>query len=204
MGAFFAVVVRGPITAIIILFELTLNYTLILPLMTSVVVATTIARYLTPESIYSERLVKRGIDIREISSGNPMKEIKVSQIMTKNFPTVSPDMPIDELSDKLKKSGHHGFPVLDENGNLIGVVTVTDVVSAMQRGSTENVKVGDIVTRNPLVAYPDQTLHDAMLRVGTEVGRIPVVERDNPQKLVGVLRRHNIVNAYTRAMMVKK
>ncbi|MBN1369219.1 MAG: chloride channel protein [Dehalococcoidaceae bacterium] len=204
MGAFFAVVVRGPITAIIILFELTMRYTLILPLMISVVVATILGRMFTPESIYSERLLKKGINIREIVQGNPMKEISVSQIMSRNFPTVDLNMPIDELSDKLKKSGHHGFPVLDENGNLAGVVTVTDLVSAMQRGSTENMTVADIATRNPKVAYPDQTLHDVMVIIGSDVGRIPVVERGNPQKLLGVLRRHNIVSAYTRAMTSRK
>ena len=200
MGAFFAVVCRGPITAIIILFELTLNYTLILPLMIAVVVATTLARSFTPESIYTERLLKKGINILAINQSNPMKEITVSRIMTRNFPTVTDTMPVQELSDKLKKSGHHGFPVVDQNGELTGVVTVTDLVSAMQRGSAENLKVADIATRNPKVCYPGQTLHDVMVRIGTDVGRIPVVDKDNPKKLLGVLRRHNIVDAYTRSI----
>ncbi|MDD2252006.1 MAG: chloride channel protein [Dehalococcoidales bacterium] len=203
MGAFFAVVARGPITAIIILFELTLNYTLILPLMTAVVVATTLARSFNPESIYTERLLRKGINVRKINQVNPMKEITVSQIMTRNFPTVEDTMPVDELSDKLKKSGHHGFPVLDQEENLLGVVTVTDVVSAMQRGSTSSMTVADIATRNPRVAYPDQTVHDVMVLLGTDIGRIPVVDRQNPKKLLGVLRRHNIVSAYTRSLAKK-
>ncbi|MDD4635067.1 MAG: chloride channel protein [Dehalococcoidales bacterium] len=203
MGAFFAVVARGPITAIIILFELTLNYTLILPLMTAVVVATTLARSFTPESIYTERLLRKGINVRAINQENPMKEITVNQIMTRNFPTAEETMPVAELSDKLKKSGHHGFPVVDQQGNLCGVVTVTDVVSAMQRGSVDNLTIADIATRNPRIAYPDQTLHDVMILIGTDVGRIPVVDRENPKKLLGVLRRHNIVSAYTRSITKK-
>ncbi len=201
MGAFFAVVARGPITAIIILFELTMNYTLILPLMTSVVIAVTVARQFTAESIYTARLLKKGINIQEINRGNPMKEITVGRIMSRDFPNVRLSMPVTELSNKLHSSGHHGFPVLDEQDNLVGVVTVTDVVTAMQRGPTDNLTVADIATRNPKVAFPDQTLHDVMVRIGTDIGRIPVVDRNNPQKLLGVLRRHHIIRAYTKSMI---
>jgi CIC family chloride channel protein len=203
MGAFFSVVARGPITAIVILFELTLNYTLILPLMIAVVVGTTLARKFMPESIYTEKLLRKGINIQALTQSNPMKEITVRQIMTRNFPTVTNDMPLPELSDKLKKSGHNGFPVIDEQGRFVGVVTLTDVVSAIQRGPTEDMKVADISTKTPRVAYPEQTLHDALIKTGPDTGYIPVVERENPQNLLGVLHRRNIISAYTRAMTAK-
>jgi CIC family chloride channel protein len=181
MGAFFAVVCRGPITAIIILFELTL------------------ARSFTPESIYTERLLKKGINILAINQSNPMKEITVSRIMTRNFPTVTDTMPVQELSDKLKKSGHHGFPVVDQNGELTGVVTVTDLVSAMQRGSAENLKVADIATRNPKVCYPGQTCMTCGQDRNSLSADTGVDEGQSQKKLLGVLRLPRILLTPTPA-----
>ena len=200
MGAFFAATVHGPITAILLLFEMTRNYALILPLMTAVVMSTLVARSLSRESIYSLRLVRRGIDIHRREAADLLGGVKVSEVMTRDFPRVLPSMPLSQLINELHESGHHGFPMVDESGSFVGVVTLEDVESALSRGDVDLV-AADVATRSPIVAYPNQSIHDAVAQLGgRDVGRIPVVDRSNPKRLLGVLRRHDIVRAYTRAL----
>jgi len=125
--------------------------------------------------------------------------VTIGEIMTSNYPTVSMEMPIIELSHKLKRSGHHGFPVTDEEGHFYGMVTASDVEEGLLKENPD-LKVSDIATRNPVTAYPDQSVHDILLRLGTiDVGRIPVVARDDPLRLLGVLRRHDIIRGYSKA-----
>ena len=107
--------------------------------------------------------------------------------------------------DKLQKTGHHGFPVVDEQEKFQGIVTLSDVESLMAKGSIEGVTVADIATKSIIVAYPDQHLHSVLVKLGpSEVGRIPVVDRDAPKKLLGILRRSDIIRAYTKAIARKR
>ncbi len=200
MGAFFAAAVHGPMTAIILLFEMTRNYSLILPLMAAVVTSYMLARRLHHESIYTLGLVREGIDIHGKGQADLFAEIKVGDIMTSDFPSVSSAASLPELMDRFRESGHHGFPVVDERGCLCGVVTLEDMERAPPGGGAA-LTVADIATRTPVVAYPDQSVRTALAQLGgRDVGRIPVVDRSNPAKLLGVLRRRDVVAAYVRAM----
>jgi len=200
MGAVFAGAAHAPITAIIMLFEMTRDYTLILPLMLAVVISTLIARNLSRESIYTLKLVRRGIDIHRREEADILGAISVNEVMTRDFPTVLPSMPVSELMEELHQSGHHGFPIVDESGNFCGIVTLEDVEAAMSRKDFTLV-AGDIATKYPIVAYPDQSIHDALAQFGgRDVGRIPVVDRNDPKRLLGVLRRHDVIRAYTKAL----
>jgi len=204
MGAFFATIVRGPITAIIMLFEMTMDYALILPLMTAVVVSTIIARHFTSESIYTLRLLRQGIDIRQLEHTSPMRTVTVGEAMTRKCPTVLPTMSVSDLVVRLRRTGHHGFPVVDKDGNLCGIVTLSDIEVAMTTGSPADLTVADVVSNPLVVAYPDQYLHDILVSFGArDLGRIPVVDRNNPRRLLGVLRRHDIVGAYSKAVTKK-
>jgi len=205
MGAFFGAAVRGPMTAIILLFEMTRNYELMLPLMTAVIVSAFVSRSLSRESIYTQGLIRRGVDIHRRQEVDVLSAIKVGSIMTPNFPSVPPSMPLPELLEKLHQSGHHGFPVVDHNGDLFGCVALQDVETAMSREKRTDLTTGDIANKSPIVAYPDQSIHDALAQLGgRDVGRIPVVDRRNPKKLLGVLRRHNVVDAYTRMLAAQR
>jgi chloride channel protein, CIC family len=102
--------------------------------------------------------------------------------------------------DRLHDSGHHGFPVLDASGDFSGIVTLEDVEAALSKKDASLV-VGDIANRSPIVSYPDQSVHDALARLGgRDVGRLPVVDRRNPKRLLGVLRRHDVTRAYAQAV----
>lgn len=204
MAAVFAGATRASFTAIIMLFEMTRNYTIILPLMIAVVISTVISRALNRETIYTFKLVRRGVDLRQINRASPLREVTVGEAMTRDFPTVPMTMPIDELVAKLRQTGHHGFPVVNEKGELAGVVTIADVEAAMAQESPSALTVKDIASKSVVVAYPDEYIHDVIVKLGThDVGRIPVVDRRNPKRLLGVLRRHDVLSAYSKTIMRK-
>ena len=199
MAAVFSAAARAPITSIIILFEMTRDYAIILPLMLAVVVGTLVAYRLSPESIYTLKLRRRGISLRAREEVDLLERVTVAEVMTRDFPTVSPEMTLDELAERFTKSKHHGFPVVDGQGNLRGMVTLVDLESRM--GTGEGLTVADIATTNLITAYPDESLHDVVHRLGArEVGRVPVVDRRNPTRLLGVLRRYDILKAYVKAI----
>jgi len=196
MAAVFAGAARAPITSIIIFFEMTRDYDIILPLMLAVVISTIVARGFNPDTIYTTKVRKAGIDLSRYEDVDVMRSVTVASAMTRNFPTVSTEMPVSELMSKLARSGHHGFPVVDKNGSLFGCVTLADVEAHMT-SDIESLKVEDIATKSLIVAFPDQSMHEVMLKLGAkDVGRIPVVDREDRTKLLGVLRRHDIISAY--------
>jgi CIC family chloride channel protein len=201
MAALFAGIAKSPITAIIILFEMTMDYKIILPLLLAVVISTAVSKALSRESIYTLKLSRRGVDLRQLEQTSPMKEVTVGEAMTRNFPTVSPEMSVTELISRLRRTGHHGFPVVGDDERLCGIVTVTDVETAIAGGNHDKLSVHDICTKTVVKAYPDEYIHNVFLRLGSQdIGRIPVVDRNNPNKLTGMLRRKDIIRAYTKVV----
>lgn len=200
MAAFFSATTHAPITSIVMLFEMTRNYGLILPLMTAVIFSTLVAKSLSRESIYTMRLARRGVDVHRQEHADLLNLVKVRDVMTPDFPTVLASTPVSRLIEEFHREGHHGFPMVDEAGRFVGVVTLEDVERVMPR-LYAGLTAADIATRSPIVAYPDQSIHDAIEQLGgRDIGRIPVVDPADPKKLLGVLRRHDIIRGYTHAL----
>jgi CIC family chloride channel protein len=199
MAAVFAGAARAPFSAILIIFEMTQDYAIMLPLMTAVVISTVLSRALKRETIYTLKLLRRGVDVEQEEMSDVMRTITVKEAMTRDFPTVPTTMRIDQLLSQFRKTGHHGFPVVDKEGRLAGIVTQTDVERHLGAGTGKNQQtVGDIATKSPFVVYPDQTLGRVLGATEEEYGRIPVVSRDDARHLLGVLRRHDVIRAYRR------
>jgi CIC family chloride channel protein len=197
MAAVFGGAARAPITSVLILFEMTDDYRLILPLMLATVVSTILAEHLDRESIYTFKLLRRGVRLERGRDIDVMQGVLVGEAMTTSVETISADMDLSQLDMLLNESHHHGFPVLDENSELFGIVTLQDVARAKERGLYEGHKVREIATRSVLTAYPDERMWVALKRLGTrDVGRLPVVDRQNPHRLLGLIRRNDIVRAY--------
>jgi CIC family chloride channel protein len=202
MAALFAGAARAPITAILILFEMTGDYRIIVPLMFAVVVSTVVARRLSRESIYTEKLVRRGIQLRFGRDVNVMEMVLVGETMTQGFQSIPESMPRADLLAEFDRTKHHGFPVVDAAGELVGMVTLEDLGRTIATQGPQT--VGEICTRDLLVLYPDQTLNDALRLFGLhDVGRIPVVDRANPRRLLGVLRRADVIKAYNAGLARK-
>ncbi|GAB4530785.1 MAG: chloride channel protein [Anaerolineales bacterium] len=194
MAAVFAAAARAPLTAILIVFEMTDDYRILLPLMSAVVVSVLVAQHLHPESIYTLKLVRRGIRLFRGRDIDVMSAVTAGEIMESNPTTVPPEMDINALVDLLAKTRSHGFPVVDAEGHLSGIVSLSDVRKVPP--NKMNLTVADIATKNVIVAYPDERLGDILLRMAPrDLSRMPIVSRTDG-KLVGLIRRHHIIRAY--------
>ncbi|MDF1753288.1 MAG: chloride channel protein [Verrucomicrobiales bacterium] len=204
MAAVFSATARAPITAVVILFELTRDYKIILPLMLCVVISTIVSQLIYKESIYTKKMRRKGVEPPGEEMFDALDTVKVSEAMTKDFGSVSRHLPIQDLNQIFTKSGQRGLLVTDDDsGELVGIVTVSDLENSMRENheidSVEKITTNDIVT-----AFPDQTVREALVQFGAgDVGRIPVVSRSNPREIVGVLRRSDIISSYSRVAAEK-
>ncbi len=202
MSAVFAGAAHAPITSIIMLFEMSNDYSLILPLMLSTVISVFVSRAIQRDSIYTLKLSRRGINLENGTDIDVMQGVTVGEVMDRQTDAVQPDMALEELEAVFTRTRHHGFPVVDEDGRLFGVVTLQDLASAQERGALEGLTVADIATtQGVLVAYPDEPMWKALNRLGAlDVSRLPVVESPESRRLVGQVRRRDIILAYNRAI----
>lgn len=203
MGVIFAAAAQAPISSIIILFELTDYSILILPIMLSCSVGYLTFRWLSRESIYTMKLIRRGVDIKQSYEVDLLKKIYVKDIMNRDVQTVSVVDKVRFARNMMEQSTHHGFPVLDQEGRMVGIVCGEDVRRAVHLMKLD-APVSDVMVRDIMVAYPDETLNKALARLGSQdLGHIPVVERDAPDHVVGIITRTDIIEAYKRAQIVQ-
>lgn len=202
MAAVFAAAAHAPVTAILIVFEMTQDYKIILPLMLATVISTLLSERLGRESIYTLKLARRGVRISRELDRDVLQGITVSEVMSREYDRVYADWSMSRLAKEFERTHHHGFPVFDGDGRLYGVVSVQDLDRALQREDSDSLTVGDIATRKPVVAFDDEPVGTALWRMAVrDLGRLPVVERKNPANVVGLLRRADIVRAYNRALL---
>jgi CIC family chloride channel protein len=203
MAAFFSGAAHAPVTAILILFEMTGDYLIILPLMLATVVSTLVSRVLSHESIYTLKLSRRGIHLEQGQDIDVMQGISVAEAMSTEVDVVLSSMSLEELNAEFARTHHHGFPVVGDEGALDGVVSIRDLEQALTAGSLEGKTVADIATREDLLlAYPHEPMWVALRRLGArDISRLPVVENEQSRRLLGVVRRRDIVRAYNHAIV---
>ncbi len=203
MAAFFSGAAHAPITSIIILFEMTGEYTIILPLMLATVMSTLLSRFINKDSIYTTKLSRRGIRLDKGQDIDIMQSIKVKDAMTTDVDVVSLDMPLTKLTKEFEKTKHHGFPVVDQFNQLVGIVTIQDLRTAYEKENCDGKIVADIATiDNLLYAFPDEPMGNALRRLATrDIGRLPVVVSKSDHTLVGLIRRNDIIRAYNHAII---
>ncbi len=181
MAAVFAASAHAPITAIIILGELTDDQRIVLPLMLTVIVATLVSRRLLHgQSIYTLKLTRRGVNIARGRDVDVMQGVLVEEVMASDVEVVNTGMTIEHLSDVFDFTHSHGFPVLDENDKLWGIVTVSDLDRGHSHELPGSTQIQEIATKreNLFVAYPDETIGDVLTRLGVRgLGRMPVVSQ---------------------------
>ena len=198
MAATFAAVARAPLTAILIVFEVTGDYGLVLPLMVATSIAMLLAPRLYAESAYTKPLSRMGIKVTRGGEIDLLDAVRVGEAMTEKEMVAQADLTLAELQGLLDRGRHHGVPVIDRNDHLVGVVTVTDILRA--GGPSDQVTVREAMTPKPVTVTPDTPASEALERMAAlGVGRIPVVDNEDARHLVGMFRREDAVNAYHQA-----
>jgi chloride channel protein, CIC family len=207
MGAVFGAASRATFSFIIFAFEITRDYNSVLPLMLVSVIADGIAMWLMPRaSIMTEKLARRGLHIHQDYEADVLQQVRVSETMDQDVPRLPASMKVSELSDMIARRNpsvrrHQGMLILDAEGKLAGVITRGDVMRALDADPTGALSVLDAGTRDVVVTYPDEMLHEAsakMLR--NNIGRLPVVDRKDSRKVVGYLGRPGIMAARLRRL----
>lgn len=201
MAAVFAAVVRAPLTAIILVFELTGDYDLVLPLMLAVGIASFGADRLRWRSIYVEGLRRRGVTLDRPEDVDVLQRVTVREVMTRaDAPdvTLPADMPVDELRARFVQGSLHGAVLVGADGALAGVVARSDL--DRDAASRPAATARDIATHRPATAVPEEPVFRAVQRMANlDVGRLPVVDMATG-RVVGVFRRADVVRAYDRGI----
>ncbi|MCA0454545.1 MAG: chloride channel protein [Chloroflexi bacterium] len=200
MAAVMAGVVRCPITAIMLVFELTNDYRLILPIMLATVVCVFMAERLAPDGMYIIGLKRQGVYLPQGREVDLMQGVVVREVMIQPAPNILETASLLELRDALRQSKLNSLCVVNEQGKLVGIVTLSDLQRAYLTGSQTQPTVGMICSRNPATIAPDATLWTAIkVMEKQEIGRLPVVDHTSGA-LVGLVGRRGVMRAYTIAI----
>ncbi len=202
MAAMLAATVHAPLMAILLLFEMTNDYHILLPLMFAVVVSLSLSRWLQRHSIYTLALARKGIHIQHGRDIEVLETISVGEVMQTSPPVLNEDVTLEEAAEKFMQLRLHGLPVVNAQGNLVGMLTVQDLERAQSEGMDPHTPVSQVCTRQLVVTYPDETIGAALRCMSVrDIGRLPVVSRQNPRQMVGLLRRTDLIRAYDAALV---
>ncbi len=203
MAAVVAGTTHAPMTAFLIIFEMTRDYRIILPLMIACVFGTLVARSLLGESIYSLKLVRQGIRLFRGRDINVLARHTVAEVMRKEFETIPQYLTLHEIFRRMEQSSHWDFPVVDGEGKLTGTLSFQDIRRLLTRTDVDQLIIAsDIAHPNPPTVHPEETLDKALQRFGPrDIAFLPVVEDKPDGKLVGVLRKNELTQYYNRQLV---
>jgi len=203
MAAFFGGAAHAPITAILILFEMTGDYQIILPLMLSTVLSTIVSRNLSPDSIYTLKLKRRGVELSQDTQAIDLMQGVTAEIaMNRETDAVSSDMSLIELMSTFSSTHYHALPVVQNETELVGLITINELDHVRSKGTLESKTIADILTiNNPATILPHQPVWMALRHLEAQgEGCVPVVSESGKNILLGVLRRIDIIRAYNKAV----
>jgi len=206
MGALLGASSRATFTFMFCAFETTRDFHAVLPVLLVCVLADAVAYTLLPNSIMTQKFVKRGMPVPGESETEVLKAVRVSELMRTNVNPIAQGMTVAELAQRMSRGEPaynltQGLPIVSPEGQLVGVVTQGDLLRALEQDPQGAMKVLEAGSHPPIVAYADELAHDAMVRLlQHDIGRLPVVRRDNPQQMVGYFNRASLLGAWTRQM----
>ncbi len=200
MGAFFGAVSRVPFTGIVIIFEMTTDFNLVLPLMISGVMAYLAAEQVSSGSIYSRLLARQGIQLDPTPKApgqGPLAQLTAAELMQRRVETLPSSLSVAQAKQAFAKSHHRGFPVL-EAGKLVGILTQTDLSTVSQQQLPDSSSIREVMTPQPLSVRPSDTLSDVLYTLDRyKISRLPVVEG---RRLIGIITRADIIQAESQAL----
>lgn len=208
MSAMLAATIRAPLTAILIIFEITQSYTVILPLMLTAIVANIFAGWLEKESIFTWILTKQGVRIRKGAEESVLERLTVDDVMLKDVITFREDTSFREILEGVKRANHTYFPVLSPKGFLVGMISLDNIREIMfEEGLGDIVVAGEICTRDNIIyVTPEDTLLKATEKLGIkDLGALPVcIEQEGGLVLAGLLKRGDIIMHYNKSVASMK
>ncbi len=204
MGAVAGAVMQAPLTNILMLFELTNDYTLILPIMATCIAASYTYQRFTKHSIYMQYLLNKGINIRHGREASIMNSIKVQDVMSTDITTIAQEMPFRKILETISYSKNFYFPVLDNRGDMTGILSFSDIREVIFEEQLGDLLVaGELANTKVYSLTPQQNLNEAMeIFSQLDVDQLPVVRSEDKLKVIGMLTRGDMMASYNRAILV--
>lgn len=203
MASVFAGTARAPLATVVFALELTHRVDALPAVLACVAMGQLVTVSLMRHTIMTERIARRGIPIGHEYTHDELALIRVSQVMTREVLTVPAHLVFADLKEWFAPHGirtkHQGYPVVDPSGRLVGVITRKDVQQALE-ASAPPAFAGDLVAGPPITVSADEPVREAADRlVAAGVGRLVVVDRGDPGRIVGILSRSDILEASKRS-----
>ena len=204
MGAVAGAVMQAPLTNILMLFELTNDYTLILPIMATCIAASYTYQRFTKQSIYMQHLLNKGINIRHGREASIMNSIKVRDVMSTEVTTIAQEMPFRKILEAISYSKNFYFPVLDNKGDMTGILSFSDIREVIFEEQLGDLLVaGELANPKVISLTPQQNLNEAMeIFSQLDVDQLPVVRSEDKLKVIGMLTRSEMMASYNSAILV--
>lgn len=197
MGAMFAAVIRVPITSILLIFEMTYNYEIILPLMIANAIAYAVASRLTPLSIYEAFMFQDGIHMGPAPRTDVLSGITAASVMTPEVVTLPDDITVKESLGIVGRLEFNGFPVLHD-GKMVGLITTGDL-RRLEADGRQDEWISNVMTKKVVHAHPEQTLDTVVLKLAQrELSQLPVVSRADDGRLLGIITLRDVARAQAR------
>jgi H+/Cl- antiporter ClcA/CBS domain-containing protein len=196
MSAVLGGMMRAPFTAVIFALELTHDINALPPLLIASICAYAFTVLVMKRSILTEKVARRGYDIFREYGVDPLERFRISEAMSRSVVTIPSTTPASELLEYYFASSnkHRGYPVLNEKGKLIGVLTISDLLGDSILGADKTHTASDLIRTEPITAFEEETCREAAERMATRgVGRLPVVSIDDPGKLIGIITRSDLL-----------
>ncbi len=201
MAAMFAGASRALLATIVFAFETTLQSNGLLPVLAGSTLGFFAARLLMQNSIMTEKIARRGLRIPQDYDADAFERTTVAAIMETSVRTLPATGSVAELADRIARhdpevSAFQGWPLVDEAGTLVGIITRGDLIRAIDRSGGRQIPLIEAGNSSLVVAYPDESVYDSIARMLAHgVGRLPVVSRTDPRRLVGYLSRTSLLSA---------
>jgi CIC family chloride channel protein len=206
MGGVVAAATHGPITAILIIFEMSSDYAIILPLMITCIIATVLAMRIKEDSIYTLKLKLRGINIFGGRELNVLKSLKVRDAYQRSALTVYESEPFPSIVEKIANSQHGFFYVVNDEKNIIGSISLKEIRQTIKDyESLKNLLIAkDIMNQHVIYARIDENLDDVMKKFGRyNVDELPVISSDDGNKVVGSIWQHDVIEIYNNQIFLR-
>ncbi len=206
MGAVLAATTRSPLLAMIMIFELSLDYSLVPPLMLACVVSILVARQLHEESVYTEHLRVKGLALgQETSRPGAAMEQTIGDLMRAPVTPVRENMPVREIADRFLTNSNNFLPVVDAQQRLLGMVALQDLKEFLNANQNLGAVIAyDVMRPPPKCLTPGQRLLEALPTVlESELRNVPVVNNPSENRLVGAVVRAEVLAIFSEAIATK-
>lgn len=204
MAALASAVLQAPLTSILILFEMTQDYTIVLPSMVCCIVATYTMQRFTHNSIFIQALLNRGVNIRHGKAVSVLDSLFVRDVMTQNVVTIPEETPFKKILEIVSYSRHLYYPVVSVEGDMLGIISFSNIRDAAQdEDMNENTLARDLATPDAVTLTPEHNLNEALaMFTQMDIAQIPVVSASDSQKVIGLIRRSDVQAVYDREVLL--